>query len=129
MGNLTRDPEKKYTPSGVSVTTFSLAVNRDWTDKDGNKKQDTTYVNVVAWQKLADICAEYLCKGSNCYVEGRINTRSYEAQDGSKRYVTEVIVQSVQFLSKPKAQQEAKPEQGLGELPLDPRPDQGNPPF
>lgn len=97
IGNLTRDPELKTLPSGASVTTFSLATNRVYNDKEGNKKEDTQYHNIVVFGRQAETTAQYLKKGSMALVEGRIQTRSWDADDGSKRYRTEIVADRVQF--------------------------------
>lgn len=97
IGNLTRDPEVKTTQSGTSVCTFSVAVNRRFANHDGVRETD--FLNVVAWRQLADLCGKYLAKGRKVCVEGSIQTRTYNAQDGSKRYVTEIIADNVEFLS------------------------------
>ncbi|MBU3759274.1 MAG: single-stranded DNA-binding protein [Candidatus Omnitrophica bacterium] len=102
MGNLTRDPEMRYIPSGQPVTSFSVAVNRTYAAPSGEKKEEVSYVRVVVWGRSAENCNEYLRKGSSVFVEGRLQSRSWEAQDGSKRSTLEVIAQSVQFLSRPK---------------------------
>lgn len=96
IGNLTRDPEMKSLPSGIKVTNFSLATNRVWKDKDGSKKESTEYHNVVSFGRQAEIIAQYMKKGSNIMVEGRLQTRSWES-DGKKNYRTEIIADSVQF--------------------------------
>jgi single-strand DNA-binding protein len=98
MGNLTRDPELRYIPSGQPVTSFSIAVNRNFTGQTGEKKEEVSFVRIVVWGKLAEICNEYLKKGRPVFVEGRLQSRSWDAQDGSKRSTTEVVAQSVQFL-------------------------------
>ena len=102
IGRLTRDPEMRYTPSGSPVTTFSLATNRYGQGPDGEKKEYTDYHNVVVWnigkRNLAEICGQYLHKGSLVYVEGRLQTRSWEGQDGQKRKTTEVNATEIQFL-------------------------------
>lgn len=97
IGNLTREPESKATTSGQTVTTFAVATNRVWTDKDGQKQQKAEFHNIVAWGKLGDICAQYLKKGSLVYVEGRLETRSWDGQDGIKRYKTEIILENMQM--------------------------------
>jgi single-strand DNA-binding protein len=97
IGNLTRDPELKALPSGSKVASFSLATNRTFKDKDGNRKEAVEYHNIVAFAKLGELCAQYLKKGSQAFVEGRMQTRSWDAADGSKKYRTEVIADSVQF--------------------------------
>lgn len=96
IGNLTREPEKRGTPSGVSVCTFTVAVNRRFANQQGQREAD--YIPVVTWRGLADNCGAYLHKGSKVGVCGEIRTRTYDAQDGSKRYVTEVVADEVQFL-------------------------------
>ena len=102
MGRLTRDPEMRYTPSGQPVSSFSIATNRYAVGNDGEKKEFTDYHNIVAWnigkRNLAEQVAQYLHKGSLVYVEGRLQTRSWEGQDGQKRRTTEVIANDVQFL-------------------------------
>ncbi len=100
LGNLTRDPEVKQIPSGQSVCTFGLATNRSWNDSSGKKQEATEFHNVVAWGKLAEICGQYLTKGKKVYVEGRLQTRDWEGQDGIKRYRTEVIAENMIFLDK-----------------------------
>lgn len=96
-GNITRDPELKALPSGSNVCSFSVATNRTWKDKDGGKKEDAQFHNIVAFGKTAENIAQYMKKGSTIYVEGRIQTRSWEAKDGSKRYTTEIVAEQVQF--------------------------------
>ncbi|MCK5096312.1 MAG: single-stranded DNA-binding protein [Candidatus Pacebacteria bacterium] len=97
IGNLTRDPEKKALPSGISVTTFSVATNRVWKDKDGNKQESADYHNIVVFGRQAETTAQYLSKGSSVLVEGRMQTRSWDGQDGQKRYRTEIVADRVQF--------------------------------
>ena len=99
MGNLTRDPELRYIPSGQAVTTFTVAVNRVYNSQAGEKKEEVSFIRIVVWAKLAENCNEYLKKGSPVFVEGRLQSRSWEAQDGTKRSTIEVVAQSVQFLS------------------------------
>ena len=102
IGRLTKDPEMRYTPSGTAVTNFSIATNRWSSGPDGERKEFTDYHNIVAWnigkRNLAQQVADYLRKGSLVYVEGRLQTRSWEGQDGQKRRVTEIIANDVQFL-------------------------------
>ena len=97
IGNLTRDPEQKALPSGAAVTTFSLATNRVWKDKDGNKQESTDYHNIVVFGRQAETTAQYLKKGSSALIEGRIQTRSWDGQDGKKNYRTEIVADRVQF--------------------------------
>jgi single-strand DNA-binding protein len=99
VGNLGRDPEVRATPSGQSVCNFSLATTERFTDRAGQQRDQTEWHNVVVWGKQADLCGQYLKKGRQVYVEGRLTTRQYEAKDGTgKRYRTEVVAQRVQFL-------------------------------
>jgi len=97
VGRLTRDPELRYTPSGVAVATFSLAVNRTFSNSQGDREAD--FINIVAWRQLAELCANYLKKGSQAGLEGRLQTRSYDNKEGKRVYVTEVVADNVQFLS------------------------------
>jgi len=98
FGNLTRDPELKSLPSGIKVVSFGLATNRTWKNKDGVKQESTTFHNIVAFGKTAEVMAQYLKKGSSAFVEGRIETRSWDDKnDGSKKYRTEIIVDNFQF--------------------------------
>lgn len=96
FGNLTRDPEMKALPSGMQVCSFSLATNRVYNDRDGNRQESTDYHNISVFGKQAENCAKYLTKGSSAYVEGRLQTRSWEA-DGVKQYRTEIVADRVQF--------------------------------
>src|SRR3989338_6290010 len=98
IGNLTRDPESKTTPSGQAVTTFGVATNLIWTDQSGAKQKKAEFHNIVAWRKLAEICAQYLHKGSKVYIEGRLQTRDWEGQDGVKRYRTEIVAENMIML-------------------------------
>lgn len=100
-GNLTRDPEMKALPSGAKVTTFSVATNRVWKDQSGMRQEATEYHNVVVFGRQAETCAQFLRKGSNCFIEGRIQTRSWDGPDGQKRYRTEVVADRVQFGARP----------------------------
>jgi len=98
MGNLTRDPELRYVPSGAAVTNFTVASNRVYKDKTGEKKEDVSFVKVIVWGKMAETCGEYLTKGRPVLVEGRLQSRSWEGQDGQKKNTLEVIALNVQFL-------------------------------
>ena len=98
IGNLTKDPELKYTPQGTAVCTFSIACNERYKDRDGNQKEKTEFINIVAWRQLAEICEKYLTKGKQVYIEGKIQTRSYEDKDGNKRYITEIVADKMQML-------------------------------
>ncbi len=100
IGNLTRDPEVRTTPQGASVASFSVATNMVWNDANGQRQEKVEYHNVVAWRKLADICAQYLRKGSKVYIEGRLQTRDWEGQDGIKRYRTEIVADNMIMLDR-----------------------------
>jgi single-strand DNA-binding protein len=102
LGNLTRTPELRYTPSGMAVADLRLAVNRNYTTQSGEKRKDTCFLTVVVWGKQAESCREYLDKGSPIFVEGRLQTREWEAKDGQKRTVTEVVAERVQFMERGK---------------------------
>lgn len=110
IGNLTRDPEVRTTQSGVSMCSFTIAVNRRYTSADGSKQTD--FIPIVAWRKTAELCGQYLSKGRKVAVVGEIQTRTYDAKDGTKRYVTEIVADEVEFLS-PRGEQsggyEARP--------------------
>lgn len=99
IGRLTKNPDTRYTPNGVAVTTFTLAVDRPFTNQAGEREAD--FIQIVTWRGLAENCANYLGKGRLCAVEGRLQVRSYE-KDGQRRYVTEVIASNVQFLDRAK---------------------------
>ena len=101
VGNLTRDPEIRYTQSGKGVTKFTLAVNNP------RNKEETTFVDIVAWDRLGETCNTYLKKGSNCLVEGRLVIRSYDDKDGNKRKATEVVINTMQMLDSPRDRQES----------------------
>lgn len=98
IGNLTRDPELRYTPQGTAVCTFSVATNRQWTTESGEKKEDAEFHRIVSWNKLAEICAKLLTKGRKVYVEGRLQTRSWTGQDGNQRTTTEIVISDMQLL-------------------------------
>lgn len=101
IGRLTRDPEARTTPNGQAVTNFSVATSRVWKDQQGNQQENTEYHNVVAWRRLAEICAQYLSKGRQVYVEGHLQTRSWEDQDGKKNYRTEIVADNMIMLGSP----------------------------
>ncbi|HUW21705.1 MAG TPA: single-stranded DNA-binding protein [Candidatus Bathyarchaeia archaeon] len=98
IGNLTRDPELRYTPQGTAVCTFSLATNRGWVTEGGEKKEETEFHRVVAWNKLAEICAQFLSKGRKVFAEGRLQTRQWTTQDGSPRQTTEIVISEMIIL-------------------------------
>lgn len=101
IGRLTRDPEMRSTPNGANVASFSVATGFNWTDQSGQKKEQTEFHNVVAWRKLGEIVAQYLKKGSQVYIEGRLQTRTWEGQDGKKNYRTEIIADNMIMLGRP----------------------------
>ncbi|MES3031542.1 MAG: single-stranded DNA-binding protein [Patescibacteria group bacterium] len=103
IGNITRDPEIKALPSGIKVCTFSVATNRVWKDKNGAKQESVDYHNVVVFGRQAETAGQYLRKGSSVLVEGRMQTRSWDAQDGTKKYRTEIVADRVQFGNRPGA--------------------------
>ncbi|HEX9008361.1 MAG TPA: single-stranded DNA-binding protein [Patescibacteria group bacterium] len=102
IGNLTRDPELKYTPQGTAVCTFGLATNREWTDSSGQKQEGAEFHRVVAWGKLAEICSQLLQKGRKIYIEGRLQTRSWKTPEGQDRQMTEVVMEEMIALDVPK---------------------------
>lgn len=99
VGNLTRDPEMRYTPNGQAVCSFGVATNRRWKDQSGNLQEATEFHNIVAWRRMAEIASQYLHKGSKIYVEGRIQTRTWEGQDGQKRNKTEIVAENFIMLT------------------------------
>lgn len=98
LGRLGQDPELKYTPGGAPVCNFSLATTEAWTDKSGQKQEKTEWHRVVVWGKLAELCNQYLSKGRQAFLEGRLQTRSWDDKDGNKRYTTEILASTVQFI-------------------------------
>lgn len=104
IGNLTRDPELRYIPSGTAVASFTIAVNRYYTTNTGERKEEASFVRVVAWGRRAELCGEYLSKGSPVFVEGRLRSRTWDGADGQKRSAIEVVAASVQFLRPGKGQ-------------------------
>lgn len=98
IGNLTRDPEVRTIPSGQNVASFGVATNHAWTDSAGQKQEKAEFHNIVAWGKLADICGQYLAKGRKVYIEGRIQSREWEAQDGTKKNRTEIVAETMIML-------------------------------
>lgn len=126
IGNITRDPELRYIPSGTAVATFTVATNRAYTLASGEKREESCFVRVVSWGRQAELCGQYLSKGSPVCVEGRLQSRSWETPDGQKRSTIEVVAQNVQFLGKgaPKAADETV----SGAAPVDDVPPQDAPP-
>ncbi|MBI5047510.1 MAG: single-stranded DNA-binding protein [Deltaproteobacteria bacterium] len=101
VGRLGKDPEIKYMPSGTAIANFTMATSENYKDKDGQKQERTEWHRIVAFGKLAEICGEYLAKGKQVYIEGRIQTRSWDDKDGNKKYMTEIVANTMQMLGKP----------------------------
>jgi len=130
MGNLTRDPELRYTPSGIAVTNLRIAVNRRYKTATGEVKEETAFLTVVAWGRQAETCTQFLSKGKPIFVEGRLQSRSWETQDGQKRNVLEVRASRIQFLGKPQVSGEGvepKGEESLEALLNEAGPDTSSP--
>lgn len=98
IGNLGKDPEVRHTPQGQAVATFSVATSENWNDKSGQKQERTEWHRIVVWGKLAELCGRYLQKGRKAYIEGRLQTRAWDDKEGQKRYTTEIVANTVQFL-------------------------------
>jgi single-strand DNA-binding protein len=98
VGNLGKDPEVRFTPSGRAVAKFSLATTDSWTDQESARQERTEWHNIVVWGKQAELCGQYLSKGRQAYIEGAIRSRSYDDKEGNKRYITEIVAQRIQFL-------------------------------
>ncbi|MBI1918959.1 single-stranded DNA-binding protein [Candidatus Microgenomates bacterium] len=98
IGNLTRDPELRYTPAGTAVCTFGLATNRSWTIDTGERKEETEFHRIVSWNKLAELCSQLCTKGRKVYVEGRLSTRTWTGQDGNQRTTTEIVIDDMILL-------------------------------
>lgn len=106
LGRLGKDPEVRYTNSGTAITSFSMATSTAFTNKEGQKEEKTEWHKIVAFGRLGEICGEYLAKGKQVYIEGRIQTRDWEDKDGNKRWTTEIIVQNMQLLGAPGAEKD-----------------------
>lgn len=109
IGRLGGEPEIRYTPNGLAVANFSIATSEQWTDKEGQKQERTEWHKVVAFGRLGEICGEYLHKGSQVYLEGRLQTRSWEDRDGNKRWTTEIVASVMQMLGAPDKGGRAEP--------------------
>ncbi len=131
VGHLGQDPELKYTPSGAAVTNFTLATNETWKDTDGNRQERTEWHRIVMWRRLAEIAGEYLKKGSKVYIEGRLQTRSWEDKDGNKRYMTEVVADNMTMLDTKGTSEkaEAPPKELVEEPPVAETPEEDDLPF
>ncbi len=112
IGNLTRDPELRYIPSGSAVTSFTIAMNRVYKLQTGEKKEEVSFVRVVVWGRLAEVCNDYLKKGNPVFVEGRLQSRSWDGPDGQKKNALEVIAQNIQFLKQGAGRDKDIPESG-----------------
>ena len=106
IGNLTRDPELRYTPNGTAVCSFGLATNRSWTTDTGEKREETEFHRVVSWNKLAELCSQFLVKGRKVYVEGRLQTRNWTGQDGAQRTTTEIVIDNMILLDSKRPSEE-----------------------
>ena len=115
IGNLTRDPELRYTPNGTAVCSFGLATNRSWKTDTGEKREEADFHNIVAWNKLAEICSQFLVKGRKVYVEGRIATRSWTGQDGTQRTRTEIIISDMILLDSKRPEGEVRLESNVSD--------------
>ncbi len=107
IGRLGKDPEVRYTSSGGAVTNFNMATNESWTDKSGQKQEKTEWHKIVVWGKMGELCGQYLSKGRQAYVEGRLQTREWQDKEGQKRYTTEIVAMNVQFLGGPGGEKSA----------------------
>jgi len=114
IGNLGRDPEMRYTPEGQAVVTFSVASSRKYKTAAGEQREETEWFNCSAWGKLADICNEYLTKGKQVYVEGRLKTRTYQTQNGETRFSIDVTCQEIQFLGGGQGQGQGQDREPVG---------------
>lgn len=114
IGNLTRDPELRYTPQGTAVCTFGVATNRGWTTESGEKKDEVEFHRVVAWNKLAELCSQFLTKGRKVFVEGRLATRAWTAQDGTQKSATEIVISDMILLDNKRTGDEANAEHPEG---------------
>jgi single-strand DNA-binding protein len=114
IGNLGKDPEIRYTPGGLGIANFNIATSETWNNKEGAKETRTEWHRIVAFGKLAEICGEYLSKGKQVYIEGRIQTRDWEDKDGNKKYTTEIVANQMLMLGSRDAGDAAKPQGGMG---------------
>ncbi|MCD6255398.1 MAG: single-stranded DNA-binding protein [Deltaproteobacteria bacterium] len=119
IGRLGADPEIRYTPSGTAVANFRIATNERWINKQGEKQERTEWHRIVAWGKLGEFCGQYLTKGKQVYIEGRLRTRSWEDKDGNKRSTTEIFAERLQFVGPPEATPKEEAPTLAGEVPVD----------
>jgi single-strand DNA-binding protein len=122
VGRLGADPELKTLGSGQAVANFNLATSENWVDRDGQKQERTEWHRIVVWGKLAEICRQYLSKGRQVFVEGKLQTRSWEDQQGQKRYTTEIVASNVQFIGGANDRPQASQSQGGGAMDFSPEP-------
>lgn len=116
IGNLTRDPELRYTPQGTAVCTIGLATNRSWTTDNGDKREEVEYHKIIAWNKLGELCSQLLSKGRKIYVEGRLSTRSWTGQDGTQKTTTEIVIDDMIILdSRKDGSTQQEPDMSYGE--------------
>jgi single-strand DNA-binding protein len=118
IGNLTRDPELRYTPQGTAVCTMGLATNRTWVTDNGDKKEETEFHRIVAWNKLAELCSQLLFKGRRVYVEGRLQTRQWTGSDGNQRQATEIVIEDMLVLDSKRQGEESMDVEAAPELPV-----------
>lgn len=116
IGNLTRDPELRYTPQGTAVVSFGVATNRSWVTDDGERKEETEFHRIVAWNKLAELCSQLLSKGRKVYVAGRLANRSWTGQDGAQRSLTEVVIDNMIILD---SRKDYESKEGSGSAPVE----------
>lgn len=121
IGNLTRDPELRYTPNGTAVCTFTIATNREWTVESGEKREEAEFTRVVSWNKLAELCSQLLSKGRKVFVEGRLQTRSWTSQDGTQRTATEVVINDMIVLDSRRPDVSVQPKPAVAETEVLPK--------
>jgi single-strand DNA-binding protein len=129
IGHLGRDPEMRYTPSGRPVTTFTIAVSRSWNTADGERRTETEWFNIVAWGNLAEICKQYLYKGQQVYIEGRLQTRRWEDKEGQKHTSVEVVANEMMMLGERRDNSSQSQEETQGDEPSEPVADEDEFPF
>lgn len=130
IGNLGADPESRFTQSGTAVTSFNIAVTEKWTGQDGQKSEATEWIRIVTWKRLAEICNEYLHKGSKVYIEGKLQTRKWQDQEGNDRYTTEIVAREMKMLSPPRGEGDRyKDNSSRGHAPQEPKWEDDSVPF
>ena len=121
IGNMTRDPEMRYTPQGTAVCTFGVATNRTWVTDSGEKREETEFHRIVAWNKLAELCSQLLFKGRRIYVEGRLQTRQWTGQDGQSRQATEIVIEDMIILDSKRQGENEVSQEMPSEIPAEPQ--------